>query len=258
MRCWLLSATLCAVLALPAWGQRGGGGHGGGMAGGGHVSMGGARGFSGGGYRGGSGYGGAVARGYGYGGYGRGYGYGYGGYGRGYGYGGYGRWYGYPYRGWSWGYVGWGYPWWGWGGWWYPGWGWGWDDSSYNSYSSYPPDNYASTYTAPQYPSYVYVTPQDYGPGYSQNNQTQDQISQLQSEVNQLKAQQSQGKGLDTVLVFRDGHTETVQDYAIVGKTLWIFNETRAKKVPLSELNLSATKRDNEERGVEFNIPSSR
>ncbi len=226
------------------------------MGGGGHMT-GGARGFSGGGYHGGyaggyRGYGGVVARG-GYGGYvGYGHGYGYGGYGRG--------WYGYPYRGWGYGYGRWGYPWWGWGVGlaWYPGWGWGWgwDDSSYDSYNSYPADNYASTYTAPQYPSYVYVTP----PDYSENDQTQDQISQLQSEVNELKAQQSQGKGtgLDTTLVFRDGHRETVQNYAIVGKTLWVFNETRAKKVPLSELDLSATKRDNEDRGVEFNIPSSR
>jgi hypothetical protein len=161
-------------------------------------------------------------------------------------------WRGYPYRGW-------GYPWWGFGyaGWaWYP-WGWwnGWDGSYYNSY---PSDTYASTY-----PSYVYVTP---GVSeYSQDSQTQDQINSLRSEVDQLRWQQAQSSGgsksaevrAQTVLVYRDGHTEEVQNYAIVGKIIWIFNESHARKVLLSQLDLPATKRDNEDRGIDFVIPSS-
>jgi hypothetical protein len=31
-----------------------------------------------------------------------------------------------------------------------------------------------------------------------------------------------------TVLVFNDKHTQEVKNYAIVGQTLWIFNEYRA------------------------------
>jgi len=60
------------------------------------------------------------------------------------------------------------------------------------------------------------------------------------------------------VLVYRDGHTEEVQNYAIIGKTIWIFNESRARKVAISELDLPATKRDNEDRGIDFVLPSSR
>jgi hypothetical protein len=48
-----------------------------------------------------------------------------------------------------------------------------------------------------------------------------------------------------------------VQDYAIIGKTIWIFNESRARKVAISELDLPATKRDNEDRGIDFVLPSS-
>ena len=60
-----------------------------------------------------------------------------------------------------------------------------------------------------------------------------------------------------TVLIYRDGHTEEVENYAIVGKTIWVFNESRAKKIPLTDLNLDATKRDNDDRGIEFVVPTS-
>ena len=56
------------------------------------------------------------------------------------------------------------------------------------------------------------------------------------------------------VLVFRDKHTQEVTNYAIVGSTLWILNEQRATKVPLSTLAIDATTKLNEERGVEFRL----
>ncbi len=61
-----------------------------------------------------------------------------------------------------------------------------------------------------------------------------------------------------TTLVFRDGKTQEVQNYAIVGHTLWIFSEQRARKVPLSELNIPATMKANEERDVPFQVPLAR
>jgi hypothetical protein len=61
-----------------------------------------------------------------------------------------------------------------------------------------------------------------------------------------------------TVLVFNDGHRTEVQNYAVVGQTLWILSDARATKVPLSDLNLNQTIKTNEERGVEFLGPSSR
>src|SRR5438445_2692476 len=58
-----------------------------------------------------------------------------------------------------------------------------------------------------------------------------------------------------TVLVFRDKHIQEVHNFAIVGPTLWIFNEQRATKVPLSSLDVDATTKLNDERGVEFRLP---
>jgi hypothetical protein len=58
-----------------------------------------------------------------------------------------------------------------------------------------------------------------------------------------------------TSLVFRSKRTEEVQNYAIVGQTLWIFNPPRARRIPLSELDLTATAKLNDERGVDFRLP---
>jgi hypothetical protein len=58
-----------------------------------------------------------------------------------------------------------------------------------------------------------------------------------------------------TVLIFRDKHVQEVKNYAIVDPTLWILNERRATKVPLSSLDVDATTKLNDERGVEFSLP---
>jgi hypothetical protein len=55
-----------------------------------------------------------------------------------------------------------------------------------------------------------------------------------------------------TVLVFRDQHSEEVKNYAVVGGTLWVFDEQKARKVPLTDLDIPTTMKQNEERGVTF------
>ena len=57
-------------------------------------------------------------------------------------------------------------------------------------------------------------------------------------------------------LVFRDGHTEQIENYAVVGHTLWIFNEQRARKVPLADINIGATEQTNQQRGIDLHLPT--
>ena len=57
------------------------------------------------------------------------------------------------------------------------------------------------------------------------------------------------------VLVFRDGHQMEVQNYAIVGDFLYDFTPGHARKVPLSELDLPATVKANDDRGLDFTLP---
>jgi len=61
-----------------------------------------------------------------------------------------------------------------------------------------------------------------------------------------------------TVLVFRDQRKKEVQNYAIVGQTLWNFAPQHVEKIPLSELDLTATVKANDDRGVSFEVPASR
>src|SRR5438270_8870004 len=60
-----------------------------------------------------------------------------------------------------------------------------------------------------------------------------------------------------TVLVFRDQHKKEVQNYAIVGQTLWNFSGGRTEKIPLSDLDLTATRRANDDRGLTFRVPDT-
>jgi hypothetical protein len=60
-----------------------------------------------------------------------------------------------------------------------------------------------------------------------------------------------------TVLVFRDQRKQEVQNYAIVGQTLWNFAPQHTEKIPLSDLDLPATTKANDERGVDFRVPSA-
>jgi hypothetical protein len=54
------------------------------------------------------------------------------------------------------------------------------------------------------------------------------------------------------ILVFRNGQREEIQNYAMVGDTLWILTEQRARKIAVSDLDMETTKKENGERGLEF------
>jgi hypothetical protein len=57
-----------------------------------------------------------------------------------------------------------------------------------------------------------------------------------------------------TVLVFRNGHTREVSNYAIVGSTLYVLSGKNAR-IAIADLDVPATVRANEDRGVSFRVP---
>jgi hypothetical protein len=144
----------------------------------------------------------------------------------------------------------------------------------------YPYYGYGYGYGYPSYPLFW----GDYGyaqqPNYAQQQQPSVvvvrgggddtdlhyAVDRLADQVAQLRAQQEARQAppsprqlaepAPTVLVFRDGHRSETQNYGIVGQTLWVFTEHHARKYPLTDLDLSATKAANEERGVEFMAPA--
>ncbi len=58
-----------------------------------------------------------------------------------------------------------------------------------------------------------------------------------------------------TVLVFLDGHRLEIANYAIVGDKLHDLTAGRRRVIPLSELDLPATRQVNEDRGNDFLLP---
>ena len=57
-----------------------------------------------------------------------------------------------------------------------------------------------------------------------------------------------------TVLVFRDGRKQEISNYAIMGQVVYVFDD-RTKKIPLSDVDVTATVKANDERGIEFSVP---
>ena len=58
-----------------------------------------------------------------------------------------------------------------------------------------------------------------------------------------------------TVLVFKDGHQSEVGNYAIFGQTLFDLTPGHRRKIALPDLDLVATEKQNDDRGVSFQLP---
>ena len=127
----------------------------------------------------------------------------------------------------------------------------------------YPP---TPIYGAPYYGSSVYPPVVDTAPASEPAPVNQNeldlsyQVGRLTQEVEQLRQEQQAVRQpaqplappTPTVLVFRDGHRLNIVNYMIVGETLWVADEQSATKIPLSDLDLDATRKENRGRGVRF------
>jgi len=87
----------------------------------------------------------------------------------------------------------------------------------------------------------------------------QDIYSRNSRSSTPMASESQQGTAImpPTVLVFRDEHKEEIRNYAIVGQTLWNFAPQRTEKIPLSDLDLPATTKANDDRGLTFRVPAT-
>jgi hypothetical protein len=60
-----------------------------------------------------------------------------------------------------------------------------------------------------------------------------------------------------TILVFKDGHELEVGNYAIQGTTLFDLTPGHSRKIAIADLDLEATRQQNDDRGVVFQLPPS-
>lgn len=60
-----------------------------------------------------------------------------------------------------------------------------------------------------------------------------------------------------TTLVFKDGHQLEVENYAIVSQTLYDLTPGHHRKIALADLDIPVTQKQNDDRGVTFQVPPS-
>lgn len=93
------------------------------------------------------------------------------------------------------------------------------------------------------------------GPGMSRSTPAGDSDDSYAAKAETRSEPQPVSNQPDTLLVFKDGHQLEIANYAIVGSTLFDLTDGHRRKIALSELDLSATAKQNDDRGIDFQLP---
>jgi len=137
---------------------------------------------------------------------------------------------------------------------------------SYYPYYGYPYAGYYPYYGWYSDPLYDTSDQDSYASSYSpapsrDDSGLQSDVQALSGKIDRLQADvearnRPKTEEPSTALVFRDKHVEEVHNYAIAGGMLWVLNDHQAgKKIPLAQLDLDATVKMNDDRGVDFQVP---
>jgi hypothetical protein len=107
--------------------------------------------------------------------------------------------------------------------------------------------------------------------------QTAAEINRLSNEVEQLREERDYAQApaqpaptpaprpavqakaqedLPVVVVFLDKHIREVKNYAVANEMLVVLDGNKRTKFPLADIDLAATMKLNDERGVDFQIPN--
>jgi hypothetical protein len=93
------------------------------------------------------------------------------------------------------------------------------------------------------------------GPGADAYIPPANDFSSAHSNQNAADVSSSEPAPEPTLLSFKDGHRIEVGNYAIVGPTLFDLTPGHARKVALADLDLDATQKLNDDRGISFQLP---
>jgi hypothetical protein len=128
-------------------------------------------------------------------------------------------------------------------------WGWPWWYANYDS--SYDEDRVAQIAEAHE------MNAQNLEEQRMRRQEDQETLAQSDPPPQARGGETTEAPGPPTLLVFRDKHEQEVENYAIVGRTLWNFKLQRTQKIPLEDLDLAATAKANDDRGVDFRVPAT-
>src|SRR6185312_13505016 len=91
--------------------------------------------------------------------------------------------------------------------------------------------------------------------------QVQQLTAERQAQAAQAPAFQPEGPtqqaetlppGPSTILVLRDGKKVETDNYAVMGATFWNFSAHPVQRIPIAQIDVSASRQANELRGIEF------
>lgn len=82
-------------------------------------------------------------------------------------------------------------------------------------------------------------------------------VSDSSASANTFASMNDESAPVPTILIFKDGHKLEVGNYAIVGATLFDLTPGHPRKIELAALDLEATRKQNDDRGVVFQSPPS-
>jgi hypothetical protein len=129
---------------------------------------------------------------------------------------------------------------------WYGGpFGWDWESSSYDSRDNGSDAQYQTA---------------------AEINRLADELQELREEreyrqaapmqVPQPRTEAKLQEDLPVVLVFLDKRIQEVKNYAVANEMLVVLEGNRTKKFSLADIDLAATMKLNDERGVDFQVPN--
>jgi hypothetical protein len=90
-----------------------------------------------------------------------------------------------------------------------------------------------------------------------------DEVAELRDEQGNRAAAapapqvEAEDEPVPAVLVYRDGRQLEARNFAIYGQSVWVFGNGTTRKVALADLNLDATRKLNDQRGVSFTLPAT-
>jgi len=92
-----------------------------------------------------------------------------------------------------------------------------------------------------------YVPPADSGPAHPDTESAPSETTAADSDPEPAPE--------PSILVFKDGHRLQVENYAVVGQTLYDLTPGHRRRIALADLDLPATQEFNEDRGIMFLLP---
>jgi hypothetical protein len=128
------------------------------------------------------------------------------------------------------------------------GWGWGWPWWS-DSDSSYDQDQERDLELANE------MNRQSLKEQNERRQEDQDSYARSGPQPQSREDAHADPPAPSTVLVFRDQHRQEIQNYTIQGTTLSAFAPQRTQRISLADLDIPATTKANDDRGVDFRVP---